>query len=595
MVNIGGRLAGMNDPGAYQRAHEGLLLGGRYRLVAPIGAGGMAVVWQGYDEVLGRAVAVKLLAPSQIVDVRARERIRREARAAAALSHPNIAQVHDYGETGLAGRVLPYVVMELVPGGTLSARLSAGALAPRFAMRTGAEIAAALAAAHAEGLVHRDIKPGNVMLAPTGAKVVDFGIAAAVAPDGSGASDDPDEVLGTPAYLAPERLVGDAVVPASDVYALGVVLYRMLSGRSPWSSEDTRQMVRAHLYVPPAPLPPVVDVPEYVVRLCDRCLAKNPAHRPSAEEAAAVLAHGAGLRVVVDEPLPVGEVTVVIRPAPAPAPGAPAPSPPAAVPSSPVGPPSGSVSSSPVGPPSGSVSSSPVGPPSASVSSSPAGRSLASVASVASSASGAQSPASPAAYGPPAGTAASSRRRVVAVTAAGVVLAAAGAAAWILADRPADVVSGANGGAGASAPVPSVTPAAAPDATTGAGPVATAPGAKPDRSRPASAPSRQQLPSPGAATPTVTTTRPTPSPTPTATPAPVRRTLSSEGGTVVATCPDAVTAELLSWTATRPYKVQSADPGPAAAPAVTFKHGTDLITMTVTCDGGIPAADIAQA
>ncbi|MEU8659861.1 serine/threonine-protein kinase, partial [Actinoplanes philippinensis] len=450
----------MNDPGAYQRAHEGLLLGGRYRLVAPIGAGGMAVVWQGYDEVLGRAVAVKLLAPSQIVDVRARERIRREARAAAALSHPNIAQVHDYGETGLAGRVLPYVVMELVPGGTLSARLSAGALAPRFAMRTGAEIAAALAAAHAEGLVHRDIKPGNVMLAPTGAKVVDFGIAAAVAPDGSGAADDPDEVLGTPAYLAPERLVGDAVVPASDVYALGVVLYRMLSGRSPWSSEDTRQMVRAHLYVPPAPLPPVVDVPEYVVRLCDRCLSKNPAHRPSAEEAAAVLAHGAGLRVVADEPLPVGEATVVIRPAPAQ--GAPAPS--ASVPSSPVGPPSGPVSSLPVGPPSGPVSSSPAVSPSGPVPLSPAGPSPAPATSPASSASGSQPPSSasgsqppssPVASQSPAGSAASPRRRVVAVTVAGVALAAAGAAVWNLADRPAGVVSGANGSVGASAPAPS--------------------------------------------------------------------------------------------------------------------------------------------
>ncbi|MEU8660662.1 hypothetical protein AB0C31_28690, partial [Actinoplanes philippinensis] len=127
------------------------------------------------------------------------------------------------------------------------------------------------------------------------------------------------------------------------------------------------------------------------------------------------------------------------------------------------------------------------------------------------------------------------------------------------------------------------------------GPVATAPGTKPGRSRSASAPPRQQFPSPGAATPAPSPTRPTPSPTPTAQPAPVRRTLSSEGGTVVATCADAVTAELLSWTATRPYKVQSAEPGPAAAPAVTFKHGTDLITMTVTCDGGIPAADIAQA
>ncbi|WP_433795892.1 protein kinase domain-containing protein [Actinoplanes sp. CA-252034] len=595
----------MSESGA--TAHEGLLLGGRYRLVAPIGAGGMAVVWQAHDEVLGRAVAVKLLAPEQTVDIRSRERIRREARAAATLSHPNIAQVHDYGETGLAGRVFPYVVMELVPGGTLSARLSAGALAPRFAMRTGAEIAAALAAAHAEGLVHRDIKPGNVMLAPTGAKVVDFGIAAAVAPDGSAGSDDPDEVLGTPAYLAPERLVGDAVVPASDVYALGVVLYRMLSGRSPWSSEDTRQMVQAHLYVPPAPLPPVVDVPEYVVRLCDHCLAKNPAHRPSAEEAAAVLAHGAGIRVVTDEPLPGGDVraepTVVVRPAPPPRPLA-TPAAPWAAPWAAPSPAAVSSFSELLSP----APASPAHPLPASSAASPAHSSASPASAVPSSAASpvASSPASAvpssavssSAVSPVPSPASSRRWKPVVGWAAGVILVVvlAGIAVWALAGRPADRSGAASGRtvAGASAPVPPVAPGADPEATPGAGPAATtAPGTKPDRSRPASANSRQQFPSPGAVAPTVTSARPSPSPTPTA--EPVERALSSEGGTVVATCPEAATAQLLSWKPTRPYKVQTADPGPASATAVTFKHGTDVITMTVTCAGGIPAADIARA
>jgi hypothetical protein len=522
MVNIGGRLAGMSDPGAYEEAREGLVLGGRYRLMTPVGAGGMAVVWQAHDEVLGRAVAVKLLAPAQAGDARSRDRIRREARAAAALSHPNIAQVHDYGEAGRPGRVFPYVVMELVPGGTLSARLSAGALAPGFAMRIAAEIAAALAAAHAEGLVHRDIKPGNVMLAPTGAKVVDFGIAAAVAPDGSGAPDDPDEVLGTPAYLAPERLVGDAVVPASDVYALGVVLYRMLSGRSPWSSEDTRQMVRAHLYVPPAPLPHVAGVPEYVLRLCDRCLAKNPAHRPSAEEAAAMLAHGAGIRVVGDEPQPSGDVlpepTVVVRRAPAPR--------------------------APIAQPD-------VPPP-------------------------ARSP-----------------RRARWVAAVAVLLAAAGTAAWFVTRQPVREAAGVTKPAvpAASVPTSAMPPGDGPVAPAEPGTVSTRPG----RSRSAQAPGRPQAPAPGTAGPTVTVTVTVAPPSPSPTVAPVQRTLSSEGGTVVATCSAPATAQLLSWTATRPYRVDSVDAGPAEATEVTFRHGADRVTMTVTCDGGIPAAEVARA
>ncbi|MFD1373609.1 serine/threonine-protein kinase [Actinoplanes sichuanensis] len=541
----------MKDPGAY----EGLLLGGRYRLVAPVGVGGMAVVWQARDEVLGRAVAVKLLAPAHTGDARSRERIRREARAAAALSHPNIAQVHDYGETGLAGQVFPYVVMELVPGGTLSARLRAGALAPQFAMRIGAEIAAALAAAHAEGLVHRDIKPGNVMLAPTGAKVVDFGIAAAVAPDGSGLPDDPEEVLGTPAYLAPERLVGDSVVPASDVYALGVVLYRMLSGRSPWSSEDTRQMVRAHLYIPPAPLPSVHGVPEYVVRLADRCLAKNPGQRPSAEEAASVLAHGAGIRVVADA-------------APAP-PNSESPS--AALPLLSATPPVASSAVSSATPPvASSVVSSGAPPVASSVVSSGAP-------------SGSVSELSP------------SRRRIAAIwwiAAAFAVIAAVGVGVWLLADRPIDEASQADDrtvAAGSSAPVPPVPPGATAGATTAT--AGQAPGTKPEqRSRPAvveQAPSRQQIPSPGTVAPTATTASPSPTPT-------VERTLSSDGGTVVATCTDPATARLLSWTPARSYRVQSVDPGPSTSTSVAFKHGNDVITMTVTCVDGIPAADIAQ-
>ncbi len=275
------------------------MLGGRYELVNPLGSGGMAVVWRARDSVLGRHVAVKLLAGRHAESPDARRRIRDEARAAALLSHPNIAQVYDYGEWADGGAQLPYVVMELVRGVTLQQRQDAGPLSARFAMRVSAEVAAALAAAHAEGLVHRDIKPANVMVTPEGAKVVDFGIAAAISP--AGAADPDEEVLGTPAYLAPERLTDDAVEPASDVYALGVLLYRLLSGESPWSADTTTQMLTAHVYIDPAPLAPMPGVPDYVIDLCNRCLSKDPTLRPSAREVAALLARGAGLRVVEDE------------------------------------------------------------------------------------------------------------------------------------------------------------------------------------------------------------------------------------------------------------------------------------------------------
>ena len=153
-------------------ATDARVLGGRYRLADILGVGGMAVVWRARDEVLGRDVAVKLLSGRYITDAAARHRIRTEAQAAA-------AQVHDFGETVEDGRRTPYIVMELVPGPTLDEHAGGEALAAPEALRICAEVAAGLAAAHAAGLVHRDVKPANVILSPTGAKVVDFGIAAA--------------------------------------------------------------------------------------------------------------------------------------------------------------------------------------------------------------------------------------------------------------------------------------------------------------------------------------------------------------------------------------------------------------------------------
>lgn len=273
------------------------LLGDRYRLIEQLGAGGMSVVWRGYDEVLGRQVAVKVLASRLASDKAFRHRIRIEAQAAARLCHPNITNVYDYGESEQVGLTVPYVVMELVDGGPLSSRLGRGGQLPwREAVTIGAEVASALAAAHARGVVHRDVTPGNVMLTPTGVKVVDFGISALVGESEKG----PDgALLGTPAYLAPERLDNGQVSPATDVYAVGLLLYKMLTGRLPWRASTTTEMLRAHMYNDPDPMPEVVGLPAEVSELIRRCLAKRPEDRPPTAEVARTLADAAGISAIV--------------------------------------------------------------------------------------------------------------------------------------------------------------------------------------------------------------------------------------------------------------------------------------------------------
>ncbi|WP_423203013.1 protein kinase domain-containing protein [Krasilnikovia cinnamomea] len=265
------------------------LLAGRYRLVERLGAGGMSVVWRGFDEVLGRQVAVKVLPPSTSADPSFRRRLRAEAQAAARLSHPHITNVYDYGEaTTVDGEPVPYVVMELVDGESLAAVLARVRRLPwPAAVRICAEVSAALAAAHARGIVHRDVTPANVMLTSTGAKVVDFGISALI-----GENDiDPDgSLLGTPAYLAPERLEGGQVSPATDVYAVGLLIYRTLIGQLPWDVGTTTALLRAHQYTEPEPLPPVEGLPHAVEALVGRCLEKGPDDRPSSAELAHVLA-----------------------------------------------------------------------------------------------------------------------------------------------------------------------------------------------------------------------------------------------------------------------------------------------------------------
>jgi serine/threonine protein kinase len=284
--------------GQTEPVEDGRVLNGRYRLLERLGAGGTAVVWRARDDVLGRTVAVKVLSDGQSIDATARQRIRDEARMAAAMSHPHIAQVHDFGEADDEQRA-PYVVMELVAGRPLDEYRAATEVPPEQAFRLCAQVAAALTAAHKTGLVHRDIKPANIMVTSHGARVVDFGTAAPVRPGGP--ADPNSELYGTPAYLAPERITHDAVEPASDVFSLGVVLYNLLAGQLPWTARTKTGLMTEHVLTDPKPLPPLDGVPPAVRDLCHACLAKDPAARPTAMVVAATLARAAGLRTVGDD------------------------------------------------------------------------------------------------------------------------------------------------------------------------------------------------------------------------------------------------------------------------------------------------------
>ncbi len=261
------------------------VLAGRYRVDEPIGRGGMASVYRGYDLTLGREVAIKVLDPELAGDNSFRTRFRLEAQAASRMAHPTIVRVFDAGEdTERASdgttRPVPFIVMELVHGRLLKDVIAAGPVPVDDTLRYVDGILEALEYSHRAGVVHRDIKPGNVMITDTGqVKVMDFGIARAVA-DGSATVAETTAIIGTASYFSPEQAKGEPVDARADLYSTGVVLYELLTGRTPFRGESP--VAVAYQHVSEAPLPPS-EVNETVPRALDavalRALAKDPFQR----------------------------------------------------------------------------------------------------------------------------------------------------------------------------------------------------------------------------------------------------------------------------------------------------------------------------
>ncbi|MER5579950.1 serine/threonine-protein kinase, partial [Streptomyces massasporeus] len=285
-----------------------MLLAGRYRLDVEIGRGGMGEVWRAYDETLARAVALKLLLP-QDTDATATSRFRLEAQTAGRLNHPNVVGVLDFGEYD--NRL--YLVMELVEGDSLAGVLNgSGALPAEQVADLAAQASAGLAAAHGQGIVHRDVKPANLLLDTNGTlKIGDFGIARFLDDPGA-ALTATGQIIGTGLYLAPERALGKQAGPASDMYSLGCVLYQLLSGRPPFEADTAVALLHQHLDSAPVPprelgvagLPPAFE--NYLLGL----LAKQPEDRPTAQQAAEWFAGGAWRGL--PEPLP--EASPPLRP-----------------------------------------------------------------------------------------------------------------------------------------------------------------------------------------------------------------------------------------------------------------------------------------
>jgi serine/threonine-protein kinase len=278
------------------------VLGGRYRLDESISAGGMGEVWRATDTVLGRTVAVKILRPDLSADSSFGARFRAEAHTLATMHHPGVVDVYDYGEIPApqvaADRPVPvttevaYVVMAYIEGEPLSRHVEhAGRLSPATTMSIVAQVAEALHAAHTAGVVHRDVKPDNILINSDGrAVLVDFGIAHT--PDTQGLTG-VQEVIGTALYMAPEQAMKQAITPATDVYALASVAYECLTGVPPFTGETPVSVALAHVHGTPAPLPH--DIPPAVREVITTGMAKDPGQRFTSAAAMAAAARRAAM------------------------------------------------------------------------------------------------------------------------------------------------------------------------------------------------------------------------------------------------------------------------------------------------------------
>ena len=272
---------------------------GRYRLLAPLGAGGMGEVWKAHDANLDREVAIKVLAHGALSDDASRERFRREAHVLSRLSHPGVATIYDFDvQDGV-----DFLVMELVPGGSLASRLERGPLPIAEVIRVGAAIADALHEAHERGFLHRDLKPGNIVLTQSGQpKILDFGLALLLAAGKASAKlTQTGMILGSLPYMSPEQLLGEADSVSTDVYALGVMLFEMSTGRRPFEKERAEALMFEIFGNAPPTLRSIrSEVPVELDRLVGACLAKEPAQRPASAamvaEALRAIEVGAGVR-----------------------------------------------------------------------------------------------------------------------------------------------------------------------------------------------------------------------------------------------------------------------------------------------------------